>query len=114
MKFRKYEFTPAKWAELKASIEVSHEMGEETHVGYNQELVVAVVELGHLVVTPAVMEDMEVVEPAVLADKYSVDILWRDEEAEGFSPYQIWCEPIGCHSFGSDIDAEYIAEFEKR
>lgn len=115
MKFRKYEFLPEKWEELKSLIEVENTFGEETHKSYNHDLIISVVEIGHIVITPAELNDkMEIVKDAILSDKYSVDILWLDEELSEFTSSQIWCEPIGTHSFGASIDVEYIAEYNKR
>lgn len=93
MIFRKYEFLPEKWEEMKANIQDEN--------GWLPD-VVSVVELGHLLINN---------EPS---EKYSVDILWQDQEAEGFEPYQIWCEPIGCHSFGYSIDVEYVNAWMER
>ena len=108
MKFRKYEFTPSKWAELQADLQVSVTLGEETSVSYNHEIVESVVEIGHIMITPPVLdENMNVTTPAVLSDKYSVDILWKNDELSSFSAYKIWCTPVGIHSFGASIDADY-------
>jgi len=115
MKFRKYEFLPEEWATLKDSIQVNNLFDKKELVSYNQDLIVSVVEIGHIMITPPVIgEDLEVIENAVLSDKYSVDILWKDEPLESFESYEIWCEPIGTHSFGSDIDADYINEYKAR
>ena len=46
--------------------------------------------------------------------KFSVDILWEGEILDGFDKYEIWCEPIGYHSFGASIDQDYIDEYFKR
>jgi hypothetical protein len=108
MKFRKYEFVPSKWAELQADLQVSHTLGEDNNLVYNHEIVESVVEIGHILITPAVLdEDMNVTTPAVLSDKYSVDILWKNDELSSFSAYKIWCTPVGIHSFGASIDADY-------
>ena len=108
MKFRKYEFTQSKWAELQADLQVSEILGEETNLVYNHNIVESVVEIGHIMITPPVIdEDMNVVTEAVLSDKYSVDILWKNDELPSFASYKIWCTPIGIHSFGASIDADY-------
>jgi hypothetical protein len=64
--------------------------------------VVAVVELGNLVVTPAVYdEEGNETTPATYSDKYSVDILWKDEPlTTSFTSYEVWCEPMGVHAMG--------------
>jgi hypothetical protein len=112
MKFLKYEFSPIKWAELKASIEVSHQIGDEINVSYNRDIIESVVEIGYIVLTePIFDEDFNVVTDAVLSDKYSVDILWKEDELPSFASYKIWCEPVGIHSFGASIDADYIEAY---
>jgi hypothetical protein len=99
---------PATWATLKADLQVSHILGEETHLSYNHDIIESVVEIGHIMITPPVLdEDMNVTTPAVLSDKYSVDILWKNDELSSFSAYKIWCTPVGIHSFGASIDADY-------
>jgi hypothetical protein len=108
MKFLKYEFTPYKWAELQADLQISHTLGEETIVSYNHDIIESVVEIGHIMITPPIIdEDMNVTTPAVLSDKYSVDILWKNDELPSFASYKIWCTPVGIHSFGASIDADY-------
>jgi hypothetical protein len=115
MKFRKYEFVPSKWAELQADLQVSHTIGEETNLVYNHEIVESVVEIGHIMITPPVIDDeMNVVTEAVLSDKYSVDILWKNDELPLFASYKIWCTPVGIHSFGASIDADYIAGYNNQ
>ena len=108
MKFLKYEFAPSKWEELKADLQISNIIGEETIIGYNHEIIESVVEIGHIMITPPVIdEDMNVTTPAVLSDKYSVDILWKNDELPSFASYKIWCTPVGIHSFGASIDQDY-------
>ena len=108
MKFRKYECLPATWATLQAEIQVSHTFGEETHLSYNHDIIESVVEIGHIMITPPVLdEEMNVVTEAVLSDKYSVDILWKNDELPSFASYKIWCTPVGIHSFGASIDHDY-------
>jgi hypothetical protein len=100
MKFRKYEFTPEKWAELKVELQSSITIGEESEIFYNREIVNSVVEIGHLIVSRNEEE-------LVLSDKFSVDILWQVDELPSFASYKIWCTPVGIHSFGASIDADY-------
>jgi hypothetical protein len=108
MKFLKYEFVPSKWAELQADLQVSNIMGEETIIGYNPNIIESVVEIGHIMITPPVLDaEMNVVTDAVLSNKYSVDILWKNDELPSFASYKIWCTPVGIHSFGASIDADY-------
>lgn len=46
--------------------------------------------------------------------KFSIDILWNDEILEDFNEFEIWCEPVGSHSFGYSIDLDYINEYYAR
>lgn len=115
MKFRKYEFVPTKWEELKSEIQVSNTFNEETLLSYNHDIIESVVEIGHIMITPPVLDaEMNVVTEAVLSDKYSVDILWKNDELPSFASYKIWCEPVGIHSFGASIDADYIAGYNNQ
>ena len=115
MKFLKYEFTDSKWAELQADLQVSVTLGEETNLAYNHEIVESVVEIGHIMITPPVLDaEMNVVTEAVLSDKYLVDILWKDDELPSFASYKIWCEPVGIHSFGASIDADYEQAYNEQ
>ena len=108
MKFRKYEFEPTKWAGLKADLQVSHQLGDETIIGYNNDIILSVVEIGHILLSEPIYDElMNMVTPAVLSDKYSVDIIWTEDELTSFAPYKIWCLPVGIHSFGASIDADY-------
>lgn len=100
MKFRKYEFLPAKWQELKVELQENIKLGNDDFLSYNREIVESVVEIGFL---PISQTEDEI----VLSDKYSIDILWTDDELESFAPYKIWCTPVGIHSFGASIDADY-------
>jgi hypothetical protein len=97
--FRKYEFTPTQWATAKAKIELTNEEGETT---WDASKVVAVVELGNLVTIPAVYdEEGNETTPATYSDKYSVDILWKDEPlTTSFASYEVWCAPMGVHAMG--------------
>jgi len=99
MKLRKYAFTPSQWATAKAKIELTNEEGEAY---YDPSKVVAVVELGNLVVTPAVYdEEGNETTPATYSEKYSVDILWKDEPlTTSFTSYEVWCAPMGVHAMG--------------
>jgi hypothetical protein len=108
MKFRKYEFEPTKWAELKTDLEISHQLGDDTIIGYNKDIIVSVVEIGYILLEDPIFDDlMNIVKPAVFSDKYSVDILWQENELSSFEPYKIWCTPVGIHSFGASIDIDY-------
>ena len=103
--FAKYEFTPTEWATLRKLIEQTTltPTGEEITSWVD----CAVVELGFLPITPAVIKDMEVVTPAVLSDKWAVDILFYTEPPKEFTPFEVYPEPMGIHTFSGD-DSLYL------
>ena len=103
--FAKFEFTPTEWATLRKLIEqtTTNPDGGETTTFVD----CAVVELGFLPITPAVMDGMEVVTPAVLSDKWAVDILFYTEPPAEFTPFEVWPEPMGIHTFSGD-DSLYL------
>ena len=105
--FNKYEFTPTEWATLRKLI-------EQTTTNPDGEPVTsfvdcAVVELGFLPITPAVIKDMEVVTPAVLSKKWAVDILFYAEPPAEFTPFAVWPES-GVHTF-SGHESTYMESF---
>ena len=106
--FRKYEFSTE--AEARAAIDA---LGTATDMEGNEVPTHrhTIAMLGHIVTTPATYEDDgEELTRAVLADNYSVDVLWRDEIAEDWATNIVWPDPVGVHSFGnSEANAEYTA-----
>ena len=94
--FLKYEFTPTEWATLRKLIEQTTlaPTGDEVSSWVD----CAVVELGFLPITPAVYDGMEVITPAVLSDKWAVDILFYTEPPAEFSKYEVW-PASGVHTF---------------
>ena len=104
--FLKFEFTPTEWATLRKLIEqttTNPEGGESTNW-----VNCAVVELGFLPITPAVIgEDFKVVTPAVLSEKWAVDILFYTEPPAEFTPFEVWPDPMGIHTFSGD-DSLYL------
>ena len=106
--FLKYELTPTKWATLRKLI-------EQTTTNPDGEPVTsfvdcAVVELGFLPITPAVIKDMEVVTPAVLSDKWAVDILFYSEVPKEFDAFAVFPSPMGIHTFSGD-ESLYLKSF---
>jgi hypothetical protein len=101
--FRKYEFLPADWEKSKKDIQQID--GDETTWKD-----CAVVEIGFIVITPAVMDGMEVVTPAVLSDKWAVDILFYSEPPASFAPFEVFPNPCGVHTFSGD-DSLYLKTF---
>ena len=108
MKFLKYEFTPTEWATLRKLIEqtTTNPEGGETTTFVD----CAVVELGFLPITPAVIKDMEVVTPAVLSDKWAVDILFYAEVPKEFDAFAVYPPPMGIHTFSGD-DSLYLKSY---
>ncbi len=106
-KFLKYTYpTQEAWEVQKALISSTD---EEVHEYYNDS-VTAVVELGHIVITPAVIDDEgNIITPAVLSDDYCVDILWKGEAHKDFVP--TWVTPCGVHGFGAKHAAEYAKAY---
>jgi hypothetical protein len=107
MKYLKYEFTPAQWATLRKLIEATHEDTTSW-----SDLITAVHEIGHIVLTPAVIEDGEVVTPAVLSTKWAVDIIWASEPLSQFAQYVVYPKPCGVHVFAG-WESIYAEEYCK-
>ena len=110
--FLKFEFTPTKWATLRKLIEQTTltPTGEEITSWVD----CAVVELGFLTITPAVIKDMEVITPAVLSDKWAVDILFYAEVPKEFDAFAVYPPPMGIHTFSGDDNlylSGYCAKF---
>ena len=110
--FAKYEFTPTEWATLRKLIEqtTTNPDGGETTT-YKD---CAVVELGFLPITPAVIgDDFKVVTPAVLSDKWAVDILFYAEVPKEFDAFAVFPSPMGIHTFSGD-DNLYLQAYCKK
>ena len=106
--FSKFEFTPTEWATLRKLIEqiTTNPDGEPVTSFVD----CAVVELGFLPITPAVIGvDFKVVTPAVLSDKWAVDILFYAEVPKEFAKYQVW-PTSGVHTF-SGHESLYMKAF---
>jgi hypothetical protein len=110
--FNKFEFTPTEWATLRKLIEQTTTNPDGKPVTSFVDC--AVVELGFLPITPAVMDGMEVKTPAVLSDKWAVDILFYAEVPVEFTPFEVWPDPMGIHTFSGDDNlylVGYCAKF---
>ena len=105
--FNKYEFTPTQWATLKKLIEQTSTTPEGETTTYKD---CAVVEIGFIVITPAVMDGMDIVTPAVLSDKWAVDILFYTEPPIEFTPFAVYPNPVGIHTFSGD-ESLYLKTF---
>ena len=103
--FRKYEFGSKSAASAKINALGIDEEGNPTHNN-------AIVRLGHIVVTPAeIDEEGNIITEAVLSDNYSVDVLWDGEPNPDWDAQMVWCAPIGVHTFGS---SSAIAEWTEK
>ena len=105
--FNKYEFTPTQWATLRKLIEQTSTTPEGDITTYKD---CAVVEIGFIVITPAVMDGMDIVTPAVLSDKWAVDILFYTEPPIEFTPFAVYPNPCGVHTFSGD-ESLYLKTF---
>ena len=108
--FIKYEFaSQEEWATYQAQIQQTNTNPDGTesksYVGC------AVVELGNIVLTPAVMgAAFEIETPAVVSDKWAIDILWYVEPLPDFTPFEVYPNPMGIHTFSGD-DSLYLQGF---
>jgi hypothetical protein len=105
--FNKYEFPPTEWATLQKDIQQTTTTPEGEVTTWKD---CAVVELGFIVITPAVLKDLEVKTPAVLSDKWAVDILFYSEVPKEFEPFAVYPNPCGVHTFSGD-DNLYLKTF---
>jgi len=105
--FLKFEFTPTQWATLRKLIEQTTTTPDGAKV--QSWVDCAVVELGFIVITPAVLKDMEVVTPAVLSKKWAVDILFYGEVPTEFAKHAVWPES-GVHTFHG-CESMYMENF---
>jgi hypothetical protein len=106
--FAKFEFTPTQWATLRKLIEQTTTTPDGAKV--QSWVDCAVVELGFIVITPAVLDGMEVKTKAVLSDKWAVDILFYSEVPKEFEPFAVYPNPCGVHTFSGD-DNLYLKTF---
>ena len=105
--FLKFEFTPTQWATLRKLIEQTTTTPDGAKV--QSWVDCAVVELGFIVITPAVLDGMEVVTPAVLSKKWAVDVLFYTEVPTEFAKHAVWPES-GVHTF-SGHESLYMESF---
>ena len=107
--YLKYEWTDTQKASALAKITETIEGPDGVTSEQWTDNVLAVVDLGKLVKTPAVLdEEGNEVSPAVYSTKNSVDILWAgDPLTTSFASYVVWPEPGSeAHVFGG-WEAEY-------
>jgi hypothetical protein len=106
--FLKFEFSPTQWATLRKLIEQTTTTPDGAKV--QSWVDCAVVELGFIVITPAVLDGMEVKTKAVLSDKWAVDILFYAEVPVEFTPFAVYPNPCGIHTFSGD-ESLYLKSF---
>ena len=100
---RKYSFADEAAANAAIVALGQDEEGNQTHSH-------AIMKIGHIVETPAVIdEDGEVVTEAVLSDTYAVDVIWQGEPEAEWDAQMIWCPPMGVLvSGGIDTRMEWL------
>jgi SRSO17 transposase len=96
--FRKYEFTPSEWEQLKKTIEITVETPQGETTTWKD---CAVVELGFICLE---WNEQECIKQS---DKWAVDILWYSEIPSAFTSFEVWPNPVGIHTFAGD-DSLYL------
>ena len=98
MTFTKYEFAnETEWATYKAQI-----TNEDNYVGC------AVVELGNICF--ATDEEGNCTD---LSTQWAIDILWYTEPPAEFTPFEVYPDPMGIHTFSGD-DNLYLQAYCKK
>lgn len=110
MKFRKYEVAPTTWKTLQKTIQVINETPEGEVIGWNENIVSVVVELGKLCTEWGT--DAEGNQVCIKQNsKVSIDIVWVGEPLADFNQYLVWPTPCGVSSMGYTLDQEYAQAF---
>ena len=100
---RKYEFTNEAAADAAIAALPHDEEGNPSH-GHN------VVKLGYLTTTPATYdEEGNELTPAIVSEKYAVDVHWKKVPNQVWQQYLVWPTPMGIHSFGSSSSRDEYA-----
>jgi len=110
MKFQKFEFTPTEWATLQKDI-------QQTTINPDGETITswkdcAVVEIGFICLEWGQVDDKPVCTKQ--SDKWAVDILFYTEPPAEFTPFEVWPDPMGIHTFSGDDNlylSGYCAKF---
>ena len=110
MKYLKYYYTAMQKANAFAKITLTNEEGETS---WDSSKVLAVVDLGQPILTPAVYdEEGNITTEAVLDTKHEVDILWADQPlTTSFASYVVWPTPGGYHHILGGWEAQYAADY---
>ena len=109
MKFLKFEFPDGVWAELKQQLQTTIETTEGSETSWNSELVIAVVEIGHICKQWGTDEDGNPI-CEVESPLYAVDILWQNEPIASFEQYVVFPKPCGVHIFAG-WEAQYALDY---
>jgi hypothetical protein len=107
--FRKYEFTPTEWATLKKDIQQTTTSPEGEVTTWKD---CAVVEIGFICLEWGQVDDKPVC--IKQSDKWAVDILFYAEVPVEFTPFEVWPDPMGIHTFSGDDNlylVGYCAKF---
>ena len=100
--FLKYEFTPTQWATLKKLIEQTSTTPEgETTNWVN----CAVYEIGYIC-----LESDQEGKCINLSNQWAVDILFYTEPPTEFTPFAVYPNPCGVHTFSGD-ESLYLKTF---
>jgi len=101
--FLKYEFTPTEWATLRKLIETTTTTPDGSKV--QSWVDCAVVEIGFICLEWGQVDDKPVCTKQ--SDKWAVDILFYSEPPAEFTPFEVWPNPMGIHTFSGD-DSLYL------
>jgi hypothetical protein len=108
--FHKYEFTPNEWATLQKDIQqTTTTPSGETVTTWKD---CAVVEIGFICLEWGTEDDKPVC--IKQSDKWAVDILFYAEVPVEFTPFEVWPDPMGIHTFSGDDNlylVGYCAKF---
>jgi len=101
--FHKFEFLPADWEKLKKDIQqTTTTPSGETVTTWKD---CAVVEIGFICLEWGQVDDKPVCTKQ--SDKWAVDILFYAEVPVEFTPFEVWPDPMGIHTFSGD-DSLYL------
>jgi hypothetical protein len=108
--FNKYEFTPSEWATLQKDIQQTTTTPSGESVTTWKDC--AVVEIGFICLEWGTEDDKPVCTKQ--SDKWAVDILFYTEPPAEFTPFEVWPDPMGIHTFSGDDNlylVGYCAKF---
>ena len=103
--FNKFEFTPTQWATLRKLIEQTTTTPEGEITTYKD---CAVVEIGFICLEWGQVDDKPVCTKQ--SDKWAVDILFYTEPPIEFTPFEVYPNPVGIHTFSGD-ESLYLKTF---